>query len=246
MRKLIIGVAALLAVGLPSIAAADTGGSLQLTYASISDDFASSKDNVVALSGVVITDLQAPGWRLQFNATGSDVDTYNNSYAYSQGELHATYDMGQVQVGAFTGMLNTNGYNFYEYGVEAALNFSRGQIAASVAGASSPNSNLDNITTIAATGTFELTENVSIGATASSTDFGNYGYGDNVDSYGVNIAFEIPNSNFTIGAGYRSSDFNGNNVDFVGVSVGWNFGDGAHGRRMPGAAALIPDAIAIE
>ncbi len=246
MRKLIIGAAALLAVALPSIAAADTGGSIQLTYASISDDLADSKDNVVALSGVVITDLQASGWRLQANATNSDADAYNNSFAYSQGELHAVYDMGNVQIGGFAGMLNANGFNYYEYGVEAAMNFSRGQVAISAAGASSPNSNLDSVTSVAVSGALMVTENLSVGATVSTTDYGNYGSSDSVDSYGVNVAYEVPNTDVTLGVGYRSSDFDNNTVDFIGVSVAWGFGDGARGRRMPGAAALIPDAIAIE
>ena len=244
MRKLIIGAAALLAVALPSIAMADTGGSLQLTYASINDDLAESKDNVVALSGVVITDLNAPGWRLQANATGADADAYDNSFAYSQGELHVVYDMGHVQVGAFAGMANLNGWGYYEYGVEAALNLSRGQIAVSVAGASSPNSDRDNITTATLSGHLNVTENLSVGASVSTSDADELA--DSIDSYAVNVAYEIPNSSVTLAAGYRSSDFNNNNVDFIGVSVAWGFGDGARGRRMPGAAALIPDAIAIE
>lgn len=243
MRSLIIGAATFLAMAAPSIASAETGGSLQLTYASLDDD-ASNKDNVVALNGVVITDLEQAGWRLQFNGTSADADSYNTSFAYSQAEVHATYDAGKVQVGVFAGLLNSNGWGFYEYGVEAAMNFERGQIAVSAAGATSANASFDDTTTIAATGTFNLTEEVSIGATVSSTDFDDFGPGDSVDSYGVNVAYQIPNSNFAIAAGYRHADY-GAEVDFVGVSLTWSFGEGGQ-RRMPGAMALIPDAIAAE
>lgn len=244
MRNLIMGAAALLAISAPSIASADTGGSLRLNYASIDDSFEDNKENVVALSGVVITDLSAPSWRLQFNGTSADVDFDDTSYAYSQAEVHATYDAGQFQVGVFTGMANLNGYSWYEYGAEGAMNFERGQIAVSVAGATSTNTDFDDISTVAARGTFNLTDSVSIGATLSTTDFGNYGSGDSVDSWGANIAYQIPNSNFALGLGYRSSEYGDTDVDFVGVSLTWGFGEGARGREMPGAMALLPDAIA--
>lgn len=245
MRSLIIGAAAFLAIAVPGIAAADTGGSLRLTYASIDDEAESSKDNVVALSGVVITDLQQDNWRLQFNGSSADVDFDDTSYAYSQAEVHATYDAGQYQLGVFTGMANLDGYSFYEYGVEAAVNFERGQIAVSAAGATSANEDFfDDFSSIAASGTFNLNDSWSVGATLSTTDFGNWGSGDNVDSWGVNVAYAIPDTDFTIGAGYRSSDY-GTEVDFVGVSLTWGFGEG-RGRAMPGAMALIPDAIADE
>jgi hypothetical protein len=75
-----------------------------------------------------------------------------------------------------------------------------------------------------------------------------------VTSYGVNVAYHIPNTDFTVALGYRHADvdygdsyYYGSDeqeVDFVGVSAAWSFGDGAHGREMPGASALIPDAIA--
>lgn len=244
MRSLIIGAAAILAVAVPSMASADTGGSLRLTYASIDDDAEPSKDNVVALSGVVITDLQHDSWRLQFNGSSADVDFDDTSYAYSQAEVHATYDAGQFQVGGFTGMANLNGYSFYEYGVEAAVNFERGQIAVSAAGATSTNEDFfDDVSTIAATGTLNLNDSWSVGATVSTTDFGNYGSDDSVDSWGVNVAYQ--HENCTFGLGYRSSDY-GPRVDFVGVSLTWGFGEGARGRAMPGAMALIPDAIADE
>ena len=246
MRNLIIGAAALLAVAVPSMASADTGGGIELTYAGIDDSAAGSKDNVVALSGVVITDMEHTGWRLQFNATGADVDTYGTSFSYSQAEVHATYDMGQFEVGVFTGMLGTNGWGWWEYGVEGAMNFERGRVAVSVAGANSNNANWDDISSIAATGSFKLTDDIHIGASLSSTDYGNYGSGDNVDSWEVSVGYEIPNTNFGIGIGYRSSEFDSRDVDFVGVALSWNFGGGAHGRSMPGAMAFVPDAISEE
>lgn len=253
MRSLIIGAAALLALAAPSIAAAETGGSLKLTYASLDGgrdadecECVDSKDNVVALSGVVITDLDHEGWRVQFNGASADMDHNDFSDAYSQVEIHATRDLGQAQVGVFTGMFNNNGWAFYEYGVEAAMNFERGQIAVSAAAATSPNnSDFDDTTSVAASGTFDLNDSWSIGGTISTTDFGNFGPDESVDSYGVNVAYRIPNSNFTVAAGYRSSEAD-HEVDFVGVSLTWGFGEGAGGREMIGAMALIPDAITAE
>jgi hypothetical protein len=262
MRALLLGVAAFLAVATPSLAAAETGGHIKLTYASIDNDdfFYDEPDNTVALSGVVVTDINDQ-WRIQFNATTADTEVdcyycyYSESYseATSQGEVHATYAAGNFDVGVFAGMFNTSGSSFYEYGAEAALNFSRGEVNVSVAGATSPNADdyTDDITTVAAAGAFNLTENLAVGANVSNTNFGSWYYsGDDLEvtSYGVNVAYHIPNSDFTVGLGYRSANVEiydyDNDVDFFGVSVAWTYGEGSEGRVMPGASALIPDAIA--
>lgn len=267
MRALLLGVAAFLAMATPSLAAAETGGHIKLTYASVDSDnsddyyecyYCSSPDNVVALSGVVVTDVN-DRWRMQFNATASDTEVdcyycYGESYseANNQAEVHATYAAGNFDVGVFAGMFAFSGTSFYEYGAEAALNFSRGEVNLSVAGATSPNEDyVDEITTVAASGSFSLTENLAIGAGVSNTNFGSWYYnGDDLEvtSYGVNIAYQIPNSDFAVGVGYRSANVEfydyDEDVDFFGVSVAWTFGEGSQGRVMPGASALIPDAIA--
>lgn len=269
MRSLVFGIAALLAVATPSLAAAETGGWIKFTYASIEadgddrdyDDYEdyyydqTDADNAIALSGVVITDV-SDRWRIQFNAASSDTDAnfYGSEFSvgHSQVEVHATYAAGPWDVGAFTGMFNNDGHSFYEYGVEAAVNFERGEIAASVAGATSPNSDFyDDITTVHAEGTFYLTEHIALGASASQTNFGRYGYGyyygedAEVTSYSVHAAYSIPNTDFTVAVGYRAADSDeGGDTDFIGLSLAWSFGEGAAGRRMPGADALIPDAIA--
>lgn len=242
MKKELLGAAALLAIATPGVAAADTGGSVQLTYAGMDSDV-SSKNAVVALSGVVVSDLSADHWRVQMNGSTVDTDQYSTSYAYGQAEVHAVYDAGQFQFGGFTGISNTNGYGWWEYGVEAAVTFDRARIAISAAGAASPYTSYDNISTFVANGSLKLTDNLNVGATVSTTDFGNYGSGDNVNSWGLNVGYAIPNTHFALGAGYRSSD-DVNSTKFWGVSFAWNFGDGAAGREMPGASALIPDAIA--
>lgn len=270
MRGFLIGIAALLALAVPSLASADTGGYVKILYASINtdDDFFDDEyegygfesDNVVALSGAVVTDVN-DRWRVQFDGASSDTDSNYGSYGYSnahsQVEVHATYETGMFDVGVFTGMFNNNGHNFYEYGVEGTANFERGEVSLSVAGATSPNSSFfDDITTIAASGTFVLNENISLNATVSQTNFGNYGFGDDaeVTSYGIGAAYNIPNTDFTVAAGYRSSQVDlgdgfyfgsdDQDVDFFGVSLAWTFGEGSRGREMPGASALIPDAIA--
>jgi len=268
MRSLILGVAALLAVAMPSLASAETGGWLKVLYASVDgdgsdyyDDYEDyyydgvEADSTIALSGTVITDV-SDRWRVQFNATTADTDTsyygYEYSAAHSQAEVHATYAVGRWDLGVFAGMFNNDGHNFYEYGAEAAVNFERGEIAASVAAATSPNSDFyDDITTVHAEGTFYLTEHISLGASASQTNFGSssyyYYYGDDMEvtSYGVEVAYAIPNSDFIVGLGYRTADTDYmGDTDFIGLSLAWGFGEGAAGRRMPGADALIPDAIA--
>lgn len=269
MRSLIVGVAAFLALAVPTIASADTGGSIKITWASVDGDeqrsyngediaaryydYGNTADNVLALGGHVITDV-SDNWRVQFNATSSDTDVqayYGQGYSvsHSQVEVHATYNTGNFDVGGFTGMFNNDGHTFYEYGVEGGANFGRARVTVSAAGATSANSDFyDDITTVAAQGSFMLTENLSVGATLSNTNFGSYGNGGfyeddaEVTSYGVNVGYNI--GDWTIAAGYRSADTDFGDTEFLGLSLAWNFGEGARGREMPGASALIPDAIA--
>lgn len=271
MRTLIIAAAALLAVAAPGVAAAETGGHIKFTYASIDSEssifddeecegecFDFSSDGLVALGGVVVTDV-TDNWRIQFNGVSADVDAsyFDNDFsrAFSQVEVHATRAVGMFDVGVFTGLFNNEGTSYWLYGAEAAANFERGEITLSVAGATSPNSddsflgNDEEITSIAASGTLYLTENIAIGASASNTDFGDndFYFSDfdgEVTSYGVHAAYSIPNTDFTVGVGYRQADSDFGDTDFIGVSLAWTFGEGSRGRVMPGAEALIPDAVA--
>lgn len=289
MRNFMIAVAALLAVAAPGLAAAETGGHIKFTWASIEHDnsffedycegecgYDLSSDGVVALGGAVVTDV-TDDWRVQFDGVSADANAnYDYDYyededyysfewsrAFSLVQVHATRAVGMFDVGVFGGMFNNEGTGYYVYGAEAAANFERGEIVVSIAGATSPNSddnddyyyyyNMgDSITSIAAHGTFALTENLAIGASASNTDFGDsdyyyyYSEGDReVTSYGVNVAYSIPNTDFTVGLGYRQSDSDFGDTDFFGVSLAWTFGEGSEGRVMPGAEALVPDAIAL-
>lgn len=285
MRNLFIAAAALLAVAAPGVAAGETGGHIKFTYASIDnessfyDDYCEgecgydfSSDGVVALSGAVVTDIGGD-WRVQFDGASADANanfdydyyedddySYEWSRAFSLVQVHATRAIGMFDAGVFGGLFNNEGASYYVYGVEAAANFERGEIAVSIAGATSPNSDDDGffysrmgdeITSVAARGTFNLTENWAIGASASNTDFGDsdsYFYNDGdreVTSYGVSIAYNIPDTDFTVGAGYRQADSDFGDTDFFGVTLAWTFGEGSRGREMPGAEALIPDAIAL-
>jgi hypothetical protein len=285
MRSLLIAAAALLAVVAPGIAAAETGGNIKLTIASVDhsnsffDDYYCEgdcyydldSDGVVALSGVVITDV-SPNWRIQFNGVSADANanfsyyygdySYEWSRAFSQVEVHATRAIGQFDVGVFTGLFNNEGTSYWLFGAEAAINFERGEISASITGATSPNSDNDyysyyygmgdDITSLAANGVFYVNENVAVGATVSRTDFGDNGYyyyldsyDREVTSYGVHLAYNIPSTDFTVAVGYRASDTDFGDTDFFGVSLAWEFGEGSRGRVMPGGEALIPDAIAL-
>jgi hypothetical protein len=278
MRALVFALAAMLAVVAPGMAAAETGGHIKITIAGIDidesfyDDYCEGEcgfdidsDGVFALSGAVVTDVNDL-WRIQFDGASADANAnysydyseYNYEYsrAFSLVQVHATRTVGMFDVGGFVGLFNNEGTSYYVYGVEGAANFSRGEVTLSVAGATSPNTDDDyyfgdDIVTVAASGTFALTESVYIGATVSNTDFGNSNYysyyfgGDrDVTAYGVSVAYDIPSTDFTVAAGYRTADSDTGDTDFFGVSLAWTFGEGSRGRVMPGAEALIPDAIA--
>lgn len=246
MRNLILGAAAAIAavIAVPATASADTGGALSFTYAGLDQDNASSKDNVVAFSGVVLTDLNN-GWSVQANMTASDTEAYGSSYATSQLEVHAIYDFGNFQVGGFTGMFDDGfGNGYLSLGLEAATDIGPVHVSGSVSTHDARNGNADDIDNMGIAASMNVMPNLNLAVSGSWSDFG--GPFGEVSSYGISASYDIPNTDFAVGIGYRTfeTDFANFDMDAIGVSLKWKFGDDVSGYA-PGAAGLIGDAIAL-
>jgi len=246
MRNLILGAAAALAavVAMPMAASADTGGSIGLTYAGLDQDNNPSKDNVVAFSGVVLTDLNN-GWSVQANMVSADTDTNNDSYGTSALEVHAIYDFGQVAVGGFTGMFEDGfGRNYLTLGVEAAGDIGPVHVSGSISTHDNRNGNQDDLDNMGIQASMAVMPNLRLGVSGSWSDFG--GANGEVESYGISADYSIPNTDFVVGIGYRQfeTDFANFDMDAIGISLKWKFGDDMDGY-MPGAGGMVGDAIAL-
>jgi hypothetical protein len=245
MRNIILGaVAALVAAAAPMAASADTGGSLALTYAGLDQDNNGSKDNVVAFSGVVLTDLNN-GWSVQANMTSADTEVYNQSWATSALEVHAVYDFGNFAVGGFTGLFEDGvGNGYLTLGLEASTDIGPVNVSASISNHDARNGTADDIDNMGLGASMQVIPNLNLGVSGSWSDFG--GPFGEVESYGISGSYAIPNTNFAVGLGYRTfeTETGAGDMDAIGISLKWNFGDQMDGY-MPGAAGLIGDAIAL-
>lgn len=242
-KKWLAGIAAAALVVAPGVALADTNGQVKVTVASLDAEDDGNKESAIALSGAVVTDLGSSGWRLQFNGVGASMDHSGHNDDFSQYEAHATYDFGNFSLGGFTGHFMRTEDGYWEFGAEAGLTMGRFGVTATAATLSSTTDGGEDGSNFGVNGAFAVTDNIRISAHGSWSDFG---FDNDVDSYGLGANFALPNG-MGIGVGWRTSDtlFDGQ-VDAIGVSFGWNFGEGEHGRIMPGAAGLVPDAIATQ
>jgi len=246
MRNLIIGVAAaFLAVAAPAVASADTGGAVRFTYADTDQDNVPSKEDVVAFSGVVMTDVGS-NWRVQFNGTSADADAYGSSYNHSQVEVHAIYNgFGPVAVGGFTGLYDDgSGNGFLLLGVEASGDIGPVHLSASASTGEARNGNQPDVDNIGVQASMGVMQNLSLYVEGSWSDFG--GPFGEVDAWGAGFNYNIPNTDFMVGVGYRNADveWNSGDTEFIGVTFGWRFGDDMGNGYMPGARGLIADGIA--
>jgi hypothetical protein len=246
MRNLILGAAAALVavLAMPTVASANTGGSVGFLYAGLDQDNNPTKDNVVAFDGVILTDLNN-GWLVQANMTATDADAYNSSFATSAFEIHAIYDFGAVAVGGFTGLFEDGfGNGYLSLGVEAAGDIGPVHVAGSVSTHDNRNGNNSDIDNMGVSAGMNVLPNLNLSVSGSWSDFG--GANGEVSSYGIAASYDIPNTDFSVGVGYRTfeTDFANFDMDAIGVSLRWKFGEDMDGY-MPGADGLIGDAIAL-
>lgn len=236
MRKILLGAAAVFAVAAPGVASADVGGRIGATYATLDEDGDSDKEDAWGIDGVVVNDL-GNNWVLQFNGSLADMDHSSHTDTFTSMEAHAGYNFGNFTAGAFVSRFDWEGSQYNLIGIEGQTTF--GQL--SLGGAISTGEYNDgdgDISNIAAKAAYAINDSWNINGVYSRTDWDS----DESDSFGLGVGYAIPNTNFTVGGGWRTFESDGGTeTEAFGLSFGWNFGDAVN--PMLGAGQLVPDAV---
>ena len=236
MRKILLGAAAVFAVAAPGVAQADVGGRVGGTYATLDEDGDPDKEDAWGVDGVVVNDL-GNNWVVQLNGSLADMDHSSHTDTFQLFEGHVGYNFGGFTAGGFVSRFDWEGSQYNIIGIEGDVEFGRFGLAGA-ASTGEYNDGDGDISNITVTGGFALTDAWNIHGVFSHTDWD----GDESDSFGLGVDYAIPNTNFTVGGGWRTFESDGGTeTEAFGLSFGWNFGDAID--PMLGAGQLVPDAV---
>lgn len=232
MRSLIFGAAAILAVALPGIAAAQTGY-VGVTWASVDSDAADNED-AVGLEGAVA--FQGSGSiNFEVDAAVADSDSSDTVWGLT-GHVYARND--DHLFGGFVGFADSDDSTTWTAGLEANKYFARWTLAGAIAYANNDDANADGWGVNAEARVFP-TDNfrLSAGLGWATIDAG-AGNDDDVWSYGVGGEYQFDAFPVSIALNYAHSEFDDADfeADSVGVAVRYNWGGTLFDRDRRGAS----------
>lgn len=230
MREWIIGAAALLAVAVPSVAAAQTGY-VGAVYSEAESDFADAEayglEGAVAFagSGSIVFEVDAA----ILDSDDSDTSSSLTGHMYARNDSHL--------FGGFIGIADSDSSTTWTAGLEAAKYYDRWTLAGAVAYGNNDDANADGY-------------GVNVEARVFPTDNfrlqGNLGWAnidagagdDDAFTYGVGGEYQFASLPVSITAGYNRVDFDSSadELDVVSVGVRYNWGGTLFDRDRNGAS----------
>jgi hypothetical protein len=241
MRKLIIGAAALLAVALPGVAAADATGYVGLSYATLDDDDLSNKDGGIGLEGAVVANAGG-SWNVQFDAHHAGMEHGDHEHAFSNATAHLFTRNADWAAGGFAGLANRDGSSRYHVGVEGQLYLTNATISAAYMYADETEGDSYEASTLDVEGSFFVTPNTAIGAGVGWFD--DEWEGEDGFHYNVNVEHQFAGTPYSIGAAYFMYDADyesggGHETDGFLIFGRWNFGTADLQTRSREGASMI-------
>jgi hypothetical protein len=242
MRKVLLGAAAAMAIVAPGVASADTSGNVAFSYNSLDDDNDGSKEDYLALSGAVVTNLSG-NWNLQFDAEMGDMNHSDHTDTFATATAQAFWRDDMWAFGGFAGFTSdeTNGYIL---GADASVYLDRFSLSGTAFFGGDREDSDDEITGAGVSGSFFLSDNFSLGADVSWYEF-DFGGGNDQDGtvYGVNAEYQFAGSAWSIFGGYHTSDedYFGTDKEVDSFSIGgrYNFGTGSLIERDRSGASML-------
>ena len=230
MRNWIIGAAAILAVAVPSVAAAQTGYA-GVTYGNVDVGGAGGDDDFYGLDGAVAF---AGSDSIVFEVDAAVVDGDDSDTAYGlTGHVYSRNDSHLF--GGFIGVADSNDSTTWVAGLEANKYFTNWTLAGAVFYGNNDDAETDgygvNVEARAfVSDNFRLNANVGY----ASVDAG--AGDDDAMLYGVGGEYQFASYPISIVAGYSTADFDGGDVDTLSVGVRYNWGGTLRDRDRSGAS----------
>jgi hypothetical protein len=231
MRNWILGAAALLAVAVPGVAAAQTGY-VGVQYGN-SDAGAGNDEDFYGLEGAVAF-AGSGSISFEVDAAINDGDDTDTSYAvtghaYSRNDSHL--------FGGFIGMADSDAADTTWYGgLEANKYFTNWTLAGAVFYGNNDDNDVDGYGVNVEARAF-INDNFRVNGNVgyASIDAG-AGNDDDVMIYGVGGEYQLASYPISFTAGYQTADFDGGDVDTWTVGVRYNWGGTLRDRDRSGAS----------
>lgn len=247
MKKVLLGAAAALAIVAPGVAAAETSGHVAFSYNTLDDDLDGGKEDYLDLSGSVVTSLSG-NWNLQFDGSMQEMNHDTHTDSFGTAVVHAFVRNEAYAFGGFGGF-TTGEQNSYLLGAEGAIYLNRLTFAGAAFFGGDRQYSDEETNGLSASGTYFVSDNLSVGVDASyyNFDFGGVNNEQDGTVYGINGEYQFSNGISMFGGWHTSDqdDFGTDNeVSSFSLGARYNFGTGSlierdrNGASMPGASQL--------
>lgn len=250
MRKLIIGAAAMLAVALPGVAAAQTTATLGVSYANY--DVESDDVDMFGLDGAFAHDF-SNGWTVQGEAAHDRIDFDGAEVGVSYGAVNFGMRNENHALYGFVGLSDFYVSSVATVGVGGQLHFEQASVNGSVAYADIGEAFIDsgNLTNVHVDGTWFITDNFGITGEAAWTEVEVDSSDTDWTTLGIGASYRFTDTPWTVYAGYQNRDFEGGDIDSFRIGVRFDIGSGSareqarSGASWNGARSLYEETRAL-
>ena len=238
MKKLFLATAAVAAL-IAAPAAAQSVGSVGVTYANSDTDFGDS--DAWAVDGVVA--MPAFGdWTVTLNGQIGYTDSDGDDDTGVAGAAHLTKMFGSdLRAGGFVAAADAGDDTLWTVGGEVQKYLANATLTGVVAYSTSDESDAD-IWTVGGDAAFYVRENLRLNAGVTYNDIdGNF----DAWTYGVGAEYEFTGTPFAVNAGYARTDLEGLDIDTFSIGLRYSFGGGLQARDRAGAGLGIGGAAGL-
>jgi len=229
MRNWIIGAAAILALAVPGVAAAQTGY-VGAQFGNVDTD--GGDDDFYGVEGAVAF-AGSGSIVFEVDAGYTDFDEGDEGYGLV-GHVYGRND--DHLFGAFVGISSGNDSETYIVGLEANKYFANWTLAGAVAYANNDDADVDGFG-VNAEARYFINDNFRLDGSIGWANLDN-GAGDDEDgfAYGVGGEYQFASVPVSITAGYGTVDFDGGDADTWSIGLRYNWGGTLRDRDRNGAS----------
>jgi hypothetical protein len=228
MRNWIIGAAAILALAVPGVAAAQTGY-VGVEYGNVDagggdEDFYGVEGAVAfAGSGSIVFEL---------NASLTDADDSDTGYGLV-GHVYNRND--NYLFGGFVGISGNDDDDAYIVGLEANKYYTNWTLAGAVYYAEADDADVDGYG-VNVEGRFFINDNFRLDASAGWANVEFAGNDDDAVQLGVGAEYQLAAAPISVRAGYSNTDFDNGDIDTWSIGLRYNWGGTLRDRDRNGAS----------
>lgn len=231
MRTMLLGAAAAAAMIVPAQASAQTNGYIDLSFGQT--DVESTEFDALSLGGAAAVDLSG-NWSAQFDVDVSRNSVEGEEFTTSNTAAHLYYEGPTWAVGGVLSSRDLIFANEWALGIEGQTHIGSVVLEGGASfGTLEGFGGSTGTTTVDANATWYVTPDFSVGVGAGYWDIDEFD--DEATTYGVDGEYKFAGSDFSMFAGYSTTELEGVDFDTFRIGGRYAFGsDTLQGRRSDG------------